>query len=164
MADIILDLPGIPGESPWANALFSGKIPVQNFSLNAAQEMDQTKSQERTIHTVNIEDMSVSRLYDMSSVPILDALISATTFPTAPLYVLKAAAVTGSGIDWNVKFVLTNVLIGQVNTSFSDSEVTEEITLNFKSVTISYKPQNPNTAALGGVLTTNYDRYAGAKT
>ena len=162
MADIILDLPGITGESPFGG-VYATKIPVQSFSLNAAQEMDTSRSQTRTIHTVNVEDLSVTRLYDLASPPILDALITGKSFPTSTIYVLKALGVDKSGFDWYVKIDLVNTLVASVNTSFSDSEVTEEITLNFTKITIQYR-QQVETGYLKGGNTTNYDRFLGQKT
>lgn len=161
MADIILDLPGIVGESPF-DGIYKTKIPVQSMSLNAAQEMDTSRSQTRTIHTVNVEDLSITRLYDLSSTPILDALISGKSFPTSSIYVLKALGVDNKGFDWFVKIDLEDTLIGSVNTSFSDSEITEEITLNFTKMTINYR-QQIQTGAIKGSNTTNYDRFSGKK-
>ena len=161
MADIVLELPGIVGESPF-DAPYSQMIPVQSFSLSCAQEMDKTKSQTRTIHTVNMEDISLSRLYDLSSIKILNALITATSFPTANIYVLKSLGVDGKGFDFFVKITLEKVLIGNVNTSFSDGEATEEITLNYTKITALYKQQIED-GTIKGQDTTNYDRFLGKK-
>lgn len=161
MADIILELPGVTGESPF-DGVYKTMIPVQSFELNATQEMDQTKSQTRTIHTVAVEDLSLSRLYDLSSVKIMDALITAKSFPTATLFVLKALGVDGAGFDWYVKVTLEKVLVASVNTSFGDSEVTESITLNFTKMTVIYR-QQIDTGAISGQDTTNYDRFLGKK-
>ena len=94
---------------------------------------------------MNIEDITVSRLFDKSSPAIWKQLITGTTIGTAYIYAVKAAA-TGTAANaqakvWFVKYTLTNVLIAGQNISLGESEVTDEITLNFTKIKVEYKFQ-----------------------
>ena len=151
MADIVLDLgTSVPGECTWEGAEINGKITCTSVSFNSTQEVERGRNATRTIHTVNIEDMTVSRLFDSSSAPIWKLLIEGKTIPTAYVYILKSAATDNQAKVWFVKYTLTNVLVAGQNVSFGESEVTDEVTLTFTKIKVEYKKQGPN-----GSLTTS---------
>ena len=148
MADIVLDMPGVDGECAFDGSEFKNKISCTSVSFNSTQEVERGRNATRTIHTVNIEDITVSRLFDKSSPQIWKMLITGTTLGTVYIYVVKAAA-TGTAANsqakvWFVKYTLTNVLVAGQNVSFGESEVTDEITLNFTRIKVEYKFQKPD--------------------
>jgi type VI secretion system secreted protein Hcp len=143
MADIVLDLgTSVPGECAFDGTEFKNKITCTSVSFNSTQEVERGRNATRTIHTVNVEDMTVSRLFDSSSAPIWKLLIEGKTIPTAYVYVVKAAATADKSMVWFVKYTLTNVLVAGQNVSFGESEVTDELTLNFTKIKVEYKKQN----------------------
>lgn len=161
MAEIIVDIPGITGECTISG--YEKKIMCTSMSLNAAQEVERTANQTRTVHRVKIEDITLNRFYDSSSTGIMDMLVTGRTADPVTITVLKSGADTGGEAQKPLMTITLNkVLIASQNVNFGETELTEEFTFNFTKVTYTYYPQQPD-GTLKGTSTTNFDLQLGKK-
>lgn len=158
MPDIILDLEGIDGESNIDG--FDDKIICESFSFGASQPMDYSRNTARTVGTVNVSDITLSRNFDKSSTELLAALFAAKSWATATIHFLKAAAVEDDGQQEFLKVTLTNCVISNHNFAGSAGGMSESLTLSFTKVEFEYKVQQED-GTLSGQVTASWDVLKG---
>jgi len=156
--DIILDLDGITGESNVDG--FDDKVICESFSFGASQPIDYSRNTARTTGTVNVSDISLTRNYDKSSVPLLAALFAAKNWATGTIHFLKAAGVDNDGQEEFLKITLTNAIISNHSFAGSAGGMSESVTISFTKIEFEYKVQSES-ADLGGSVTAEWDVLAG---
>lgn len=169
MAEIVLELQDpkdtsvVAGECT-TSGIYEKKITCTNYSLSSAMEMDVTTNATRLMHTVNIENITLSRLVDSSSIPIMNAHFMGRSYPQAIIHFLVAAGDTEEKTTSQKEYLtitLDNVLIASHSMSIDESSKgTEEIALNFTKIALSYKYQDAK-AGLSGTYSTSYDVQLG---
>ena len=104
---------------------------------------------------VNVQDLSFTKYVDKASPNLLAFCCSGKHFPDATLIVRKAG-------DKPLEYLtvkIQDVLISSVSTGGSGGEdrLTENITLNFAKVKVSYQPQDKTGAKAGGPVEMGWD-------
>lgn len=161
MAQIVMTMAGVDGECALDG--FVGKIACKSMSMSASQGMDASKNQTRTVSTVTVEEITLERDFDTSSIPLLDRMISAKDCGQVILHFLKAAGTDGVGQVEFLTITLEHVLVSSVEHSVSMEEnPSETITLNFSAIKWEYMAQAVE-STLGGVKPTNFDLQLGKK-
>ncbi|MFD2264258.1 Hcp family type VI secretion system effector [Lacibacterium aquatile] len=161
MPDILLDLgDGYDGESQISE--FEGKIICDSFSFGATQPSDMSRNKSRTVGTVNVSSVSLSRQVDNSSVHILNALFTGKSIETATVHFLKAASIDGEGQEEFLTVTLTNPLIESYNVSGSNGGyMSEQLSLTFTDISFDYKIQGETGGMEGGNVNATYDVMTG---
>ncbi len=161
MSQIVLEMPGVKGECTLSG--YEEMISCKGLSMSCTQGMDASKNQTRTVSTITIEELSLERDFDVSSIPLLDRLVSAKDCGTCKLHILKAAGTEGIGQMEFLTITLEHVLVSSVEHSVSlDENPTENVTLNFSKITWEYMYQKVD-GTLAGVTPTNFDIQLGKK-
>jgi|HigsolmetaGSP11D_1036233.scaffolds.fasta_scaffold05419_3 type VI secretion system Hcp family effector len=161
MAEIVLDIEGIPGEC--TTKKYEGKITVNSISLNATQEVDRSTNTPRTKHTISVEDVSVSRNFDKSSLVLMDYLVTGKTIPKATFWVLRAIGDQVEAQDWFLKITLTDALISSQNFSINEGDLTDDLTFDFNKIEFAYRPGKPDGTVDTGEIPTNFNALLGKK-
>ena len=93
----------------------------------------------------NVQDLSFTKWVDVSSPELFLATCNGKHFPEATLVVRKAGT---TPLEY-ITIVLSEVMVTGYSTGGSGGEdrLTENVTLNFAKVTLSYKEQTPTGAA-----------------
>ena len=94
---------------------------------------------------VNVQDLSLTKYVDIASTEIFFHLCSGTHIPDATLVVRKAG---GTPLEY-ITIVMTDVMVTAYSTGGSGGEdrLTENVTLNFSKVKVTYKEQTATGAA-----------------
>jgi type VI secretion system secreted protein Hcp len=162
MPDILLDLgDGYDGESQIKE--FENKIICDSFSFGATQPSDVSRNKSRTVGTVNVSSVSLTRQVDNSSVHILNAMFTSKAIETATVHFLKAASIEGEGQEEFLTVTLTNPLIESYNISGSNGGyMSESISLTFTDISFDYKIQGESGEMDGGNVNATYDVLTGS--
>ena len=104
---------------------------------------------------VNVQDLSFTKYVDKSSPNLMKFCCSGKHYPDATLTIRKAG-------DKPVEYLilkLTDVLISSVSTGGSGGEerLSENVTLNFAKVKVSYQPQKKDGSKDGGPIDMGWD-------
>lgn len=115
-------------------------------------------SQSGTTHTgtgggagkVNVQDLSFTKWVDKASSNLMLYCCNGTHIPEAKLTVRKAGA---TPLEYLV-ITLNDMIISSVSTGGSGGEdrLTENVTINFAKVKVSYQPQKADGSADGGAI------------
>lgn len=104
---------------------------------------------------VNVQDLNFTKYVDKASPNLMKFCCNGKHFPSATLVVRKAGE---KQLEY-LKVTLEDVLITSVSTGGSGGEdrLTENISLNFGKVKLSYQPQGKDGAAAGGSVDMGWD-------
>ncbi|HEX2732531.1 MAG TPA: type VI secretion system tube protein Hcp [Polyangiaceae bacterium] len=107
---------------------------------------------------VNLQALSVTKLVDKSSAPLLSAVLTGKHLKTLQLTIQKAGEMP---VDY-LKITLEDVLVSSISLggSAGDDRATESVTFTFRKVTFAYVPQNLKGGTEAAITTT----YEVAKT
>ena len=143
--DMFMKLEGITGESQ--DSVHKGEVDVLAWSWGI--------SNSGTTHTgggggagkANFQDLSFTKWVDLASTPLMLATANGKHVTKATLVVRKA----GEHPLEYITIVMTECLVTSISTGGSGGEdrLTENVTLNFKEVAVTYKEQT-KTGTAGG--------------
>ena len=135
---MFLTIDGIEGES--AIEGHEGEIDVLAWSWGM--------SQSGTMHVgggggggnVSLEDLTITKWVDKSSLPLMAACCTGMNYPSAKLTILKS---NDQPLAWET-ITMTKLIITSISTGGSGGQdrLTEIITLNFRKVQVDYQPQD----------------------
>lgn len=103
----------------------------------------------------DVQDLSFMHYVDTASPNLMLACLNGKHYDEAVLTVRKAGE---SPLDYLI-ITMTDLIITSVSTGGSkgDELITENITINFASVKVSYQPQDNKGAKAGGAVEIEYD-------
>jgi type VI secretion system Hcp family effector len=167
MPDILLDVgstTNYPGECNIDK--FTGLIVCQSFSVGANQPLDPGRGTNRTLGTMNLSEVTISRQFDKTSVPLLNAMFSATIFATIKFHFLKAAAVSGEGHAEFLTVQLDNALISNIQTSggAGGDTLMETLSFGFTKIGYTYQVQDEVANTVSGNQNATFDMYTQVST
>lgn len=144
--DILLKIDGIDGES--VIDTHEGEIDVLAWSWSIAQSGSLHVGGGGGAGMADVQDVSLTKYIDKASVDLMLACLKGEHLKEAVLTVRQVAGETTIGIDILV-ITMSSVLVSSVsNGGSSDYErLTENVTLNFGKVKVSYTPQNADGSA-----------------
>jgi type VI secretion system secreted protein Hcp len=135
--DMFIKIGSLKGES--VDKAHKDEIDVLAWSWGTSQSGTMHMGTGGGAGKVSVQDLSFTKYIDKASPALLDACCSGKPFPDATLIVRKAG---GDPLEY-VTIVLGSVLISSVSTGGSGGEdrLTENVTLNFATVKVTYKGQ-----------------------
>lgn len=138
--DMFLKIDGIPGES--THKAHKGEIDVLAWSWGASSTSTATAKQ---ASCVKVQDMSFTKYFDAATPKLISSMANGGTIANAKLTVRKA----GENPLEYIVIDLNNVVVTSSSSGGSGGEdrLTENITLNFASATVTYRPQNADGSA-----------------
>ncbi len=141
--DIVLKVDGIDGESLIPD--HEGEIDVLAWSWGAAQSGSMHVGGGAGAGNVDVEDLSLTKYVDKASIDLLRACFSGAHLSEATLTVRKAGM---DALDY-MEITMSPVIVTSVSTGGggSDDRLTENVTLNFAKVKVSYTPQKEDGTA-----------------
>lgn len=165
MPDILLTLgdgSGYMGESQITG--YEDRIICDSFSFGATQPSDISRNKSRTVGSVNVSSVSLTRQFDNSSVAILNSLFTGKAIDTAKLEFLKAADETGAAAqELFLTVTLTNPLIESYNVSGSNGGyMSESLSLTFTDISFEYHVQEETGSMNDGIVSATYDILTGS--
>jgi len=146
--DMFIKIGDIEGES--ADDAHGGEIDVLAWSWGMSQSGSMHVGGGGGSGKVNVQDLSLTKFVDKSSANLMLHCCNGKHIPECTLVVRKA----GENPVEYVTIVLTDCLVSSVSTGGSGGEdrLTENVTLNFGTVKVSYQPQGKDGAADGGAI------------
>lgn len=140
--DMFLKLGDIPGESK--DKTHKDEIDVLAWSWGASNSGSFHTGGGGGAGKVNVQDLSFTKYIDLSSTEIFLACCNGKHFPEATLVVRKAGE---TPLEY-LTIEMADVLITSYSTGGSGGEdrLTENVTLNFAKVKVTYKEQAPKGA------------------
>jgi len=151
--DMFLKVDGIDGES-MDTAGHGDEIDVLAWSWGLSQSGTMHVGGGGGAGKVNIQDISITKYFDKASSPLMQACMSGKHIPEATLTVRKSG---GEQLDYIIiKF--TELLVSSLSTGGSGGEdrLTENLSLNFAKVEITYKPQGAD-GSVGADVVAGWD-------
>ena len=121
---LILEIPGIPGESTVLG--YEGQIDVFSASFGASKICSSP---------LQMSDLNLMKRNDKASIPLSVAMRDHTVIPTATLKFVRSDG------QINARYVLTNAVVTSWQASASgggDDYATESLSFSFSSATVSY--------------------------
>jgi type VI secretion system secreted protein Hcp len=141
---MFLKIDGIKGESQ--DAKHKDEIHIESFSWGMNQTGVGGMGGGSGAGKVNIHDISITKVVDKSSTPLMLACCNGKHFATALITVRKA----GENPLEYLKIKLTDVLVSSVQEAGHGGDtLSESLTLNFAKVNVAYQQQNSKGAAEG---------------
>ena len=103
-----------------------------------------------------VQDISFTKYIDKSSTDLMKACCDGTHFDKAKLIVRKAGG--KDPLEYLI-IEMEGVLVSSISTGGSGGEdrLTENVTLNFRTVKVNYQPQKSDGTKDGGVLKMGWD-------
>lgn len=146
--DIYLKVADIAGESQ--DAGHKGEIDVLSWSWGLSQTGTMHMGGGGGAGRVNVQDLSFTHHVDKASPNLMKFCCNGKHFPEAKLTVRKAGE---NPLEYMV-ITMNDVLISGVSTGAagSDERQTENVTLNFGAVKVSYQPQKKDGSKDGGPI------------
>jgi type VI secretion system secreted protein Hcp len=156
--DMFLKLEGIAGESK--DSKHKGEIDILAWSWGASQSGSTHSGSGGGAGKVNVQDISFTKYVDKSSPSLFLTCANGKHIPTATLVVRKA----GENPLEYIKMELSEIIVSSYQTGGSGGEdrLTENVTLNFAKLKLSYVPQNDKGGGESPVVT-GWDIPANAK-
>lgn len=147
--DMFIKIGDIKGES--SDKVHAGEIDVLAWSWGMSQSGSMHSGTGGGAGKVNIQDLSFTKYVDKSSPNLMMACSSGKHYPETTLVVRKA------GGDSQVEYLtitLKEVLVSSLHTGGSGGEdrLTENVSLNFASVSVVYQPQKADGSKDGGPI------------
>lgn len=148
------------GESNIKN--FEKLIVCDAFAAAASQALDHGRNTNRTKGTLNFNEITISRQFDQSSVSLMNAMFTATVFPSMKFHFIKSSAVSGEGNAEFLTVELTNALIAEIGQSASANGdiMTENLSIGFTAIKTTYKVQDEAKVTITGSTFASFDLYA----
>jgi len=142
--DMFLELPGVDGET--VDKVYKDKkaMDVLAWSWGVSNQGTFHHGSGGGAGKANFQDLSVTKWIDKASASLLQACASGKHFDKAILTVRKAGE---KPLEY-IKLTMENVMVTNVSTGGSAGEerLTENVTLNFAKVKVTYKEQAPKGA------------------
>ena len=151
--DYFLKIPGVDGES--TDDKHKGEIEVESFSWGETQSGTAGHGAGAGAGKVQPQDFHFVKKLDKGSSRLFIACATGEHFKTALLTARKA----GGGQQEYLKITMEDVLVSSYQVSgaaHSDVVPTDQVSLNFSKIEISYKEQKPD-GSLGGEAKQKYD-------
>ena len=148
-----LQVDGISGEVK--DTGFENAIEILAYSWGASQS-GSVVGPGSGVGKANLQDVSLTKFYDTSTPPLLLALFKGTHLPKATLTLVRT--VNGAP-DKFLTIVLTELIVTSVSTGGSIGQaadtLTENITLNFAKIKITYKAADGTVSEVSWDAATN---------
>lgn len=141
--DMFIKIGDIKGESK--DSVHTDEIDVLAWSWGMTQSGTTHSGGGGGAGKVNVQDLSVTKYVDKASVNLMMACSNGKHYPEALLTVRKAGE---TPVEY-IKILMKHVIVTSVNTGGSGGEdrLTENVTLNFKTVKTEYTPQKDDGSA-----------------
>lgn len=138
--DMFLELDKIKGES--RDAKHKDEIDVLSWSWGVSQSGSTHVGTGSGVGKANFQDISITKYIDKSTVTLMEYVATGEHIDKAKLVVRKAG---GKPLEYIV-IEMKQILVGSLSTGGSGGEdlLTENITLNFAEVKVTYVPQKPD--------------------
>lgn len=138
--DMFLKVEGISGESQ--DSAHKGEIDVLAWSWGMSQSGTLHDPTGGGAGKANFQDISVTKYFDKSSIPLMQKLATGGRIDEAVLVVRKAGK---EPLEY-IKITMTNLIVTSSSTGGSggESALTENISLNFAEFCTEYVEQNPD--------------------
>lgn len=153
--DILLKIEGVDGESVIDG--HEGEIDVLSWSWGMTQSGSMHVGGGGGSGKVNIQDISLTKYVDKASTNLMRACCNGEHLKEAILTVRKAGK---AAVDYMV-ITMSPVLVSSLSTGGSGGEdrLTENVSLNFAKVKVSYTPQKEDGTADAAIeLTWNIEK------
>lgn len=135
-------------------------VEIQGWDWEVEAESSWTKGGGASVGKPNPGSLSFEHRFDSASTVILGFICTGKSFPKVELQMTKT---TGTGVP-TTYFTMTmeGAFITKVsNSGTEEGNVTQRVSMVFKTVKIDYKPQDNKTGQLGATKTFNWDIPAG---
>jgi type VI secretion system secreted protein Hcp len=144
--DIYLKLGDIKGESQADG--HKDEIEIMSWSWGSTQTGSTQSITGSTAGKVNVHDLTITKLVDVSTPNIFSSVSGGTSHKEAMLVCQKSAGAGKPPVPY-LKIKLGNVLVSShsIGGTGGSNETTETITLNFGKVEITYTQQTPEGTA-----------------
>ena len=159
MPDILLDVGDIEkfkGESNIEG--FDDLIVCESFNIGVNVPLDLGRGTNRTAGSVHISEVSFSRQFDSSSIPLLHATFSGEVFKKMTIHFLKAAGNDEKAFEEFLKVELKDAIFSNVSYSGASggSNMMESISVGFTEIKFDYKVQKDD-GSLDGSKMASFD-------
>ena len=152
---MFMQIEGIPGESTDKDHM--GAIDVESWSWGATQSGSASSGGGGGSGKVSFHDLSFVHKYDKASPKLFLATAKGEHIGKVELTVRKSG---DTPLEY-IKITMSDVIISGVSPSASGNDIpTEEVTMNFASIKIEYKPQNPAPGESEPPVTAEWDLNA----
>ena len=147
--DMFMKIDSVKGESK--DDKHKDEIDILAWSWGMSQSGSGSMGGGSSSGKVNVQDMSLTKYVDKASPVLMQNCCTGKAFKEALLVVRKAGG--DGGQQEYMKIKMTDVLISNVSTGGSGGEdrLTENVSLNFKTVEVAYSPQKPDGSLDGEV-------------
>ncbi len=146
-ADMFLKLQGVTGES--ADSVHKGEIEVVSWSWGIAGQFDGFQA----VSKARFRDLQITKRVDRASVTLWNYCRIHKVVDQGLLTVRKAGTTQLEYFTVQMK----KVVVRSLDTHTHESEVIENVSLGFASVTVTYTPQGVTGAMGGGAVTFTAD-------
>lgn len=138
--DMFLELDGIDGES--VDSVHSGKIDVLAWSWGLSQSGTTHMGGGGGSGKVSVQDVSITKYVDKSTPNLFMHCCDGTHITKGKLIVRKAGK---TALEYII-LEFEEIIVAALSTGGSGGEdrLTENVTLNFAKVAMTYTPQNPD--------------------
>ena len=154
----------VRGECEEAHARSVLEVQIADMAAKDLHRLEHRQQRERRLKPkqmrsvrgqVNIQDLSFTKYVDKSSPNLMKVCCTGRHYDEATLVVRKAG---GSPIEY-ITVTMNEVLVTSVSTGGSGGEdrLTENVTLNFGKVKVSYQPQKKDGSKDGGAIDMTWD-------
>lgn len=151
--DMFIKIGDIKGES--TDSGHKGEIDVLAWSWGMSQSGSMHGGGGGGTGKVNVQDLSFTKYVDKASPNLMLSCCNGKHFPEAVLAIRKAGE---NPLEYMI-VKLSEVLISSVSTGASggDDRLTENVTVNFAKVKVSYQPQKADGTKEGGPVEMGWD-------
>jgi type VI secretion system secreted protein Hcp len=159
MPDILLDVGDkakFKGESNIEG--FDDLIVCDSFNIGVNVPLDLGRGTNRTAGTVHISEVSFSRQFDSSSIPLLHATFSGEVFKKMTIHFLKAAGNDSKAHEEFLSVELKDAIFSNVSYSGASggSNMMESLSVGFTAIEFEYKVQKDD-GTLEGAKKASFD-------
>lgn len=156
--NMFIKIGDIKGES--VDKTHAGEIDVLSWSWGMSQAGAHQTGAGGRAGKVSVQDISVTKLFDSATPPVMLACCNGQRFKEARLTVRTAGA---KPLEY-LKITMKEVLVSSVSTGGSTGEdrLTETITLNFAEFKVEYTPQKADGSA-GAVIGAGWNIVSNAR-
>ena len=137
---------------------FDDLIVCDSFSVGATVPLDLGRGTNRTAGSVHISEVSFSRQFDSSSIPLLNATFSGEVFKKMTIHFLKAAGTDEKAHEEFLSVELKDAIFSNVSYSGASGggNMMESISVGFTAIDFKYKVQKDD-GSLDGAVVASFD-------